>query len=67
MNDFVERGFRIAEKALAGEDLSKLPVFPHNLPPLPEAEVLVRKLLEDYSHQTAEVDAWLKNRQAGAP
>lgn len=67
MNDFVDRGFRIAEMALAGEDLSKLPVYPNNLPPLPEAENLVRKGLENYGAQTSEIEAWLKARHAGMP
>jgi len=67
MNDFVERGFRIAEKALAGEDLSKLPVFPNNLPPMREVTDFVQKSLQNYAQQATEIDAWLKARHSGAP
>lgn len=62
MNDFVDRGFRIAERALAGEDLSKLPAFPNNFPPMPETAALVNKGLETYATQTAEIEAWVKKR-----
>lgn len=64
MNDRIEESFRIAEKALAGEDLTKLPVYPHNLPSLPESEGLVKKQLENYAAQAAEIEAWLKKRQS---
>ncbi|MCI0616936.1 creatininase family protein [bacterium] len=64
INDFVERSFRIAEKALAGEDLSKLPVYPNSLPPLSEVEIFGKRIGENYAKQTAEIEAWLKNRQS---
>ncbi len=60
INDFVERSFRIAEKALAGDDLSELPVYP---PEIPEADELLKKLLENYANQKAEIDTWLKEQQ----
>ncbi len=60
INDFVERSFRIAEKALAGDDLSELPVYP---PEIPEADELLEKLLENYANQKAEIDTWLKEQQ----
>lgn len=63
INDYVERSFRIAEKALAGDDLSELPVYPMNLPEIPEAEELLEKLLEIYANQKAEIDTWLKEQQ----
>lgn len=63
INDMVERSFRIAEKALAGDDLSELPVYPMNLPEIPEAEELLEKLLEIYANQKAEIDTWLKEQQ----
>ena len=63
INDYVERSFRIAEKALAGDDLSELPVYPMNLPEIPEADELLEKLLEIYANQKAEIDTWLKEQQ----
>ncbi len=63
INDLVERSFRIAEKALAGEDLSKLPVYPDSLPPTPEAEPLRKEVQENYAKQTAEIEAWLEKSQ----
>ncbi len=62
--DSVDRHFRIAQRALAGEDLSGLPVYPDSLPPLPEAMHLLKKQLENYAEQTAEVEAWLMKRQS---
>ncbi len=67
VNDFAERAYRIAQKALAGEDLSKLPVYPTSLPPLPEGEIIGKKVKERYAQQTAEIEAWLKARPAATP
>lgn len=67
MNDFVERAYVIAEKALAGEDLSQLPIYPDSLPKLPEMEVLGKKVEENYARQAAEIEAWLKKRQSAKP
>lgn len=63
MKDFVERGFRIAERALAGEDLSKLPLYPHTRPDIPEEREYVRRVAEMYASQTAEIETWLKVRE----
>ncbi len=64
IEDFVERSFRIAELALAGEDLSGLPVYPDNFPPMPEAEENMSIVQENYAEQTAEIDEWLRGREA---
>jgi len=62
IEDEVERHFRIAQMALAGKDLSQLPVYPDNLPPLPESEELLQKQLENHARQKAEIEAWLRKR-----
>ncbi len=54
IDDFVERSHRIASMALAGEDLSMLPVNPGVDVPVPE-RYLARK---------AEIDAWLNSRRS---
>jgi hypothetical protein len=59
MDDSIERAFRFAEKVLAGEDLSRLPLFPENILSSPDAETDVKDHLQLYSRQTSEVDAWL--------
>lgn len=66
MADVIERGFQIAEKAIAGEDLSKLPVYPNTLlGSLPaEAETLLKRIMDNYAKQTAEIDEWLRIRYA---
>ena len=64
INNFVERSFRIAEQALAGEDLSELPVYPANLPEMAEGEALLKILMERYAGQKAEIDQWLEERSA---
>ena len=63
-SEFVSRAVRIAEKALAGEDLSQLPVYPSNRPASAEAEAQHRMTLDRYSKRTADVEAWLKAREA---
>lgn len=63
INDFVERSFRVAERALAGEDLSNLPVYPDDLPPMPAADAFVGEVLGLYAERQAEIEAWLKQRQ----
>jgi creatinine amidohydrolase/Fe(II)-dependent formamide hydrolase-like protein len=60
VDDFVERSFRIAQKALAGEDLSTLPVYPANMPPMPESNDLIEKEQEIYANQKAQIEKWLK-------
>ena len=63
INDFVDRSARIAEMALAGEDLSQLPVYPDSLPGTPEGGELSNELQEHYAQQTAEFEAWLREQQ----
>ncbi len=63
MNDFVERSLQIAELALAGEDLSDLPVYPDGGPPNPAADAFLAELFGRYSAQEAEIEAWLRERQ----
>ncbi len=63
-DDLVERGRRIAERALAGEDLSDLPVWPDPLGTLPESEALIEALLGRYRQQTAEIEEWLQTRRS---
>ncbi len=63
--DLVERSVGIAEKVIAGDDVSDLPSYPESLPPLPEAVALVAILLERYDRQTVEVETWLAERQSG--
>ncbi len=67
LDDFAERSFRMAERALTGEDLSGLPVYPFNMPPLLEMNTLGQKLGERYAAQAAAIEAWLKKRAAQAP
>ena len=50
--------------ALAGEDLSQLPVYPDSLPDMPEGEVFLNELQDHYGQQTAEFEAWLMERQS---
>jgi hypothetical protein len=64
INDFVERSFVIAEMALAGEDLSDLPVYPDDMPPMPVAESFVAKLLQMYAEEESAIEAWLAARRA---
>ncbi len=54
IDDFVERSHRIASMALAGEDLSMLPVHPSEHPEVPER----------YMARQAEIDAWLSSRRS---
>ncbi len=54
IDDFVERSHRIASLALAGEDLSVLPIWPSWDVEVPE-RYLARK---------AEIDAWLSSRRS---
>jgi len=63
INDFVDRSFRIAEMALAGEDLSGLPVYPDDLPPIPAADAFLAEVFQLYAEREAEVEAWLRQRQ----
>lgn len=64
INDFVDRSFRIAELSLAGEDLSELPVYPDDLPPIPAADAFVGEVLQLYAEREAEVEAWIMRQRA---
>jgi creatinine amidohydrolase len=59
MEDITSRAFRLVERALAGEDLSRLPIYPQNLLSMPGVEAELREHLQIYSAQAAEVDAWM--------
>ena len=61
--DVVERTYRLAEKSLAGEDLSKLPHHPVQLPP--SFDRIEKGVLERDAQHAAEIKAWLERRQAG--
>ena len=52
-----------ASLALAGEDLSNLPVYPDDVPPSPGADALVGELLDRYSTQEAEIETWLSEQR----
>ncbi len=54
IDDFVERSHRIASMALAGDDLSMLPVYPGMDVETPER----------YLARQAEIDAWLSSRRS---
>jgi creatinine amidohydrolase len=60
--DFIERSLRFAQRALAGQDMSQLPVYPDNLPTLPDADALTKKILGLQDGQAAEIQSWLRNR-----
>jgi creatinine amidohydrolase len=62
INDIVERSLRIAELALRGEDLSGLPLYPDDTPPMPERDALLAELIERYDAREAEIKAWLEKR-----
>jgi creatinine amidohydrolase len=66
IDDFVERSYRIAEMALAGEDLSALPVYPDAFPAMPEADEYLAIMESYYAEQTAEIDNWLSKRDTAA-
>ncbi len=67
MQNFIERATRFAEKALAGEDLSELPMWPDVLPPIEELDASMRMVSERYAQEAAELDAWLQQEQAPHP
>jgi creatinine amidohydrolase/Fe(II)-dependent formamide hydrolase-like protein len=61
--DFVSRSERIAEMALAGEDLSQLPVYPQRGAGSAAAQVVGKNIEERYSSDAAEIQEWLAQRQ----
>jgi hypothetical protein len=65
LDDLVSRTTRIAEMVLADQDTSKLPVYPDVLGPAPDAaKAFMKAVTERYSRDTAELDAWLKEKNA---
>ncbi len=48
-----------------GEDLSGLPVFPDDLPPMPEADAFLAEIFERYASQEAEINDWVEKRREG--
>jgi creatinine amidohydrolase len=60
MDRFAELGVSLALAALAGEDLSALPVFPESPTPTPEMKAFVESLRERYARETAAIEAWLR-------
>jgi creatinine amidohydrolase/Fe(II)-dependent formamide hydrolase-like protein len=64
VDDFVDRSVRIAEKALAGEDLSALPVYPDNMPPMVEMEDMITRVQATYADQSSQIETWLTKREA---
>lgn len=67
IENFVERSVAVAEKALAGEDLSGHPRWPDVLPSIPELDATMAMLAQRYQQQTADLDAWLQKQQAAKP
>ena len=64
--DYVSRSERIAEMALAGEDLSQLPVYPQSLESLAAsaaAQVIGKNWQERYASDAAEIQEWLEERR----
>jgi creatinine amidohydrolase/Fe(II)-dependent formamide hydrolase-like protein len=64
IDDFVDRSVRIAEMALAGEDLSVLPVYPDNMPPMVEMEDWITRLQATYADQSSQIETWTNKRDA---
>lgn len=60
IDDFVGRGVRIAERVLGGEDLSTAPIYPDNMPPMPEMQEWVTVVEEVYAEQAARIEEWLR-------
>jgi creatinine amidohydrolase/Fe(II)-dependent formamide hydrolase-like protein len=61
-DDVVARTAALAERSLAGEDLSKLPAHGENLPP--SFARIEQRVQQQYDREAAEIDAWLKRRHA---
>jgi creatinine amidohydrolase/Fe(II)-dependent formamide hydrolase-like protein len=59
-DDVVQRTTSLAERSLAGEDLSKLPTHGEHLPP--PFERIEEQVQQRYDAQAAEIDAWVKRR-----
>jgi creatinine amidohydrolase len=64
MNEFIDRAFRIAQMSLNGQDLSSLPIFPYNQPPVKEAGPRNKMVADENAKQAAEIAVWVKEWQA---
>lgn len=61
--DDLSRYERIAEMALAGEDLSQLPLYPQGTYPSEAGQVVEKKVVERYASDAAEIQEWLEHQQ----
>lgn len=64
LDDLAARATAIAEKALAGEDLSRLPSYLESLPARRQLQAPVERLEENYARQKAEIEEWLRSWQS---
>jgi len=64
MAEVVSRGVRLAERVLAGEDVSGLPLWPSSQATSAESDAQARQALDRYARRAADIDAWLKAREA---
>jgi creatinine amidohydrolase/Fe(II)-dependent formamide hydrolase-like protein len=64
--DVVQRTYRLAERSLAGEDLSKLLTHPDTMPPpfLEMIKPIKQGVLDSDEREAAEIKAWLQTREA---
>jgi creatinine amidohydrolase len=64
--DVVERSYHLAERTLAGEDLSKLPTHPETLPPpfLDMFKPIKQGVLDGEEREAAEIKTWLEGRES---
>ena len=53
------------ELALSGEDLSGLPLYPDDLPPMPEVDAYLSEVFEVYASREAEINIWREKRREG--
>jgi creatinine amidohydrolase len=63
VDDFADRAAEIATRALAGEDLSGLPIWPDVLPSIAEMDVTMQLLEQRYARTGSEFQAWLARQQ----
>jgi len=63
VDNFADRAAAIATMALAGEDLSELPVWPDVLPSVAEMDVTMELITERYAQLESEFRAWLARQQ----
>ncbi len=63
IEEFASRGFEVAKIALAGEDLSALPVYPDSYPRHPEMDRVLERLRREYRNQDVQMRAWLSGSE----